>query len=91
MLPPSSLVIYKAWGLMDLPVRAIFSTALLSDCFAIDLPGDAISPCEALPILATLSSGAAKAALDCAHRMSTVLSCAFCEQAGHLPAPYLFF
>jgi len=55
MLPPSSLVIYKAWGLMDLPVRAIFSTALLSDCFAIDLSGDAISPFEALPILATLS------------------------------------
>jgi len=55
MLPPSSLVIYTAWGLMDLTVRAIFSTVLLSDCFAIDLLGDAISPCEALPILATLS------------------------------------
>jgi len=31
--------------------------------------------------------GVAKAALDCAHRTSTVSSCAFCEQRGHLAAP----
>src|SRR5439155_23155804 len=31
--------------------------------------------------------GVAKAALDCAHRTSTFLSCAFCEQGGHLAAP----
>ena len=31
--------------------------------------------------------GVAKAALYCAHRTSTVLSCAFCEQEGHLAAP----
>ena len=30
-----------------------------------------------------------KAALDCAHRTSTVSSCAFCEQGGHLAAPSL--
>ena len=33
--------------------------------------------------------GVAKAALDCAHRTSTVSSCAFCEQEGHLAAPLL--
>ena len=31
--------------------------------------------------------GVAKAALYCAHRTSTVSSCAFCEQEGHLAAP----
>ena len=80
----------QGWGLIDLLLRATFSPALPSDCFAIDFPGRAIGPCEALPILATLSKGAAKAALDCAHRTSTVLSCAFCEQGGHLAAPSLF-
>jgi hypothetical protein len=34
--------------------------------------------------------GVAKAALSCAHRTSTFLSCAFCEQEGHLAAPCLF-
>jgi hypothetical protein len=31
----------------------------------------------------------AKAALYCAHRTSTVSSCAFCEQEGHLAIPSL--
>jgi len=35
----------------------------------------------------SLFRGAAKAALYCAHRTSTFLSCAFCEQKGHLAAP----
>ena len=39
------------------------------------------------PILNPLFGGVAKAALYCAHRTSTVLSCAFCEQEGHLAAP----
>ena len=30
----------------------------------------------------------AKAALYCAHRTCIFLSCAFCEQEGHLAAPY---
>ena len=34
-----------------------------------------------------LLRGVAKAALYCAHRTSTFLSCAFCEQEGHLAAP----
>jgi hypothetical protein len=31
----------------------------------------------------------AEAALYCAHRTSTVSSCAFCEQEGHLAPPLL--
>jgi hypothetical protein len=34
-----------------------------------------------------LFRGVAKVALYCAHRTSTVSSCAFCEQEGHLAAP----
>ena len=34
-----------------------------------------------------LLKGVAEAALYCAHRTSTVSSCAFCEQEGHLAAP----
>jgi len=34
-----------------------------------------------------LLRGVAKAALHCAHRTSTFLSCAFCEHEGHLAAP----
>jgi hypothetical protein len=37
-----------------------------------------------------LFRGVAEAALYCAHRTSTVSSCAFCEQEGHLAAPSLF-
>ena len=37
--------------------------------------------------LMLLLEGVAKAALYCAHRTSTFLSCAFCEQEGHLAAP----
>jgi hypothetical protein len=37
----------------------------------------------------SLSRGVAEAALYCAHRTSTFLSCAFCEQEGHLAAPLL--
>ena len=32
--------------------------------------------------------GVAEAALYCAHRTSTVSPCAFCEQEGHLAAPF---
>src|SRR5512144_2587627 len=43
---------------------------------------------EALPTLYTfLLERVAEAALYCAHRTSTFLSCAFCEQKGHLAAP----
>ena len=35
--------------------------------------------------------GVAEPALYCAHRMSTVSPCAFCEQEGHLAAPFPAF
>jgi hypothetical protein len=40
-----------------------------------------------IPLLLPGMEGVAKVALDCAHRTSTVSSCAFCEQGGHLAAP----
>src|SRR6185295_17739190 len=39
-------------------------------------------------LLKPLLKGAAKAALHCAHRTSTVSPCAFCEHEGHLAAPH---
>jgi hypothetical protein len=39
------------------------------------------------PLFLPVLKGAVKVALDCAHRTSTVSSCAFCEQGGHLAAP----
>src|ERR1043165_1196626 len=45
----------------------------------------AISPGRVVRFSIPLSEGVAKAALYCAHRTSTFLSCAFCEQGGHLP------
>ncbi len=42
---------------------------------------------KASPILSISFRGVAEAALYCAHRTSTFLSCAFCEQEGHLAAP----
>src|SRR4029079_4348400 len=53
-------------------------------------PRRAISPGEYLPILyfsIPFFRGVAEASLYCAHRTSTFLSCAFCEQEGHLAAP----
>src|SRR6185503_2790378 len=44
-------------------------------------------PTRALLSLHHYFRGVAKAALDCAHRTSTVSSCAFCEQGGHLATP----
>ncbi len=44
---------------------------------------------EALRFL-TFFIGSRQTVLYCAHRTSTVSSCAFCEQEGRLPAPFLF-
>jgi hypothetical protein len=70
------------------PTGRFFSPALLSDCSAIDFPRHAISRARAFRFSTPLFKGVAKAALDCAHRTSTVSSCAFCEQEGHLVAPF---
>ena len=40
-------------------------------------------------ILCPLTHSRPREALYCAHRTSTFLSCAFCEQEGHLAAPFL--
>jgi hypothetical protein len=44
-------------------------------------------PTRALQFSLSFCSGVAEATLYCAYRMSTVSSCAFCEQEGHLAAP----
>jgi hypothetical protein len=53
------------------------------------LPQDAQKGRSARPFQFSLPlfRGAAEVALYCAHRTSTVSSCAFCEQEGHLAAP----
>jgi hypothetical protein len=42
---------------------------------------------ESLPVSSIYLKGSGQVALHCAHRTSTFLSCAFCEQEGHLAAP----
>jgi hypothetical protein len=42
---------------------------------------------RAFRFLTSHLEGVAKVAFDCAHRTSTFLSCAFCEQGGHLATP----
>ena len=54
---------------------------------ALSAPRRALSRARALQFPLPPFRGVAKAALNCAHRTSTVLSCAFCEQGGHLDAP----
>jgi len=46
---------------------------------------------RAFRLSSPLVKGVAKAALYCAHRTSTVSPCAFCEQEGHLAAPFRSF
>jgi hypothetical protein len=91
----------RNWDILDFLRRlpATFLSARIEWCFharsCLSSQGGLVDPRlrasnEALSILTSLSRGVAKAALDCAHRTSTVLSCAFCEQGGHLAAPSLF-
>jgi len=46
---------------------------------------------RAFRFLMPFLEGVAETALNCAHRTSTVSPCAFCEQGGHLAAPYPSF
>jgi len=55
---------------------------IASQSISRDVPGAQARPSDSL----YLFWGVAKAALYCAHRTSTFLSCAFCEQEGHLAA-----
>jgi len=54
---------------------------------ALSAPRRALSRARAFPFPIPPFRGVAKAALNCAHRTSTVSPCAFCEQGGHLAAP----
>jgi hypothetical protein len=54
---------------------------------ALSAPRRALSRARAFPFPIPPLRGGAKAALNCAHRTSTVSPCAFCEQGGHLAAP----
>ena len=75
----------EGWGLIDLPPRATFSPA--HPLARRDVP---VTLARAF-LSFHLFRGAAKAALNCAHRTSTVTSCAFCEQGGRLAAPHTSF
>ena len=54
---------------------------------ALSAPRRALSRARAFQFPIPPFKGVAKAALNCAHRTSTVSPCAFCEQGGHLAAP----
>ena len=81
------------------PLRAVFSPAHpLADIFHPPYPPIAsqsisrdvpLTRARAYQFAKPPFRGVAKAALYCAHRTSTALSCAFCEQGGHLAAPFL--
>jgi hypothetical protein len=73
----------QGWGLIDLLLRA-FNEGLLRPRVA-----RARKIIRLHPFFCSkrLLKGVAEAALHCAHRTSTFLSCAFCEQEGHLAAP----
>ena len=75
----------QGWGLIDLLLRATFSPA--HPLARRDVP---VTLARAFLSSFHLFRGVAKAALNCAHRTSTVSPCAFCEQGGHLAAPSPF-
>ena len=72
-------------------MQKIFESLLLRDNKRRISPKDAQKGHPARPVQFSLSlfRGVVEAALYCAHRTSTFLSCAFCEQEGHLAAPPL--
>jgi hypothetical protein len=82
MIPPSSLVTSLGMGAIDLPLRATFSPA--HPLARRDVP---LARARAFRFAMPLFRGAAKVALDCAHRATTVSSWGLCEQEGHLAAP----
>ena len=69
------------------PTGRYFSPALPSDCFVIDFPRRAISSGEGLLTFPLLPQGSSQTVLHCAHRTSTVSSCAFCEHKGWSGCP----
>ena len=78
---------------MTLPLRETFLYHGNVNRINVPIPSAALSvfscacPTRAFRFHIPLFKGVAEAALHCAHRTSTFLSCAFCEQEGHLAAP----
>ena len=68
------------------PALSDLLTLPTPSCFAAVHPRRALIP-SAFQFPLPPFRGVAKAALNCAHRTSTVSSCAFCEHGGHLAAP----
>ena len=58
---------------------------------ALSAPRRALSQARAFQFPIPPFRGVAMAALNCAHRTSTVSPCAFCEQGGYLAAPSPYF
>ena len=79
---PCSLVYFSEGGLVDPQLRASFLSA--RPPARQDVPVARARACQSS---SSLAKGVVKVVLDCAHRTSTVSSCAFCEQEGHLTAP----
>ena len=67
----------QGWGLIDLPLRATFSPA--HPLARRDVPS---SRARAFRFSHFGLEGNSQTVLHCAHRTSTVSSCAFCEQEG---------
>jgi hypothetical protein len=80
---PSKLarLLYRRW--LKVPqLRAVFSPA--HPLARLDVP---LARARAFRFSIPLFQGRSQVVLDCAHRTSTFLSCAFCEQKGHLATP----
>jgi hypothetical protein len=100
MIPPSLLVIYLSiygWGLIDLPPRASNEESLRPRVARAQkiirlhpFLSQLHSSNEHFLLLLVSPGGVAEAALYCAHRTSTFLSCAFREQEDDQAALTLF-
>src|SRR5262245_4317555 len=77
MFPSSSLAISQRWELIDLPLRATFSPSHPLARRDVPLTQGRVFLCFLLG-----PQGSRQAVLHCAHRTSTVSSCAFCEHKG---------
>ena len=80
-------LLLQGWGLRDLPLRASNEGSLRPRVARVQETFESFlsqlhSPNEQFLILLVSHRRSGPAALYCAHRTSTVLSCAFCEQEG---------
>ena len=82
------LTVSSRWGVIDLLLRASNEGSPRPRVArAQKIPQPPPSNLQhSFPLHRSLGRGAAEADLYCAHRTSTFLVCAFCEQEGHLAA-----